>query len=802
MNRIATFVVENARLAWTFALAVIAAIAFLAGQLAIDYRQQEQLSHLQTSADRFGNEIMSYTLNGNLMGAVSMLGLTDGEIKSEAQGSGTQTIRLLNLLKTVGQSYDSGGVFVVGKDGIVKSSWDSSGKPSTGLNVKFRPYFQMAMQGTENIYAAVSLARGDRVLYFTAPVYAENSNNAARTGAVVARTNLDRIDELLKNKTDIALLLSPQGVVFASNRSEWIGSLIDTPTPERINKIRELKQFGNMFENKEPSILPISSKESIQALDGSRYAVAVTRVQWNDPSGDWKLVLMEDLSRTIPIRGILGVSAAAGCLALLIALLALFVLRGTYRQAKASRELALYASAQAATAAQKNKLAAASMRMQQADNAHELGQIFLGEAHRMLGIFQGVIYAFAQDGDHTMECVAAYACHGDIPKEIALGEGLLGQCAVDRKSLLLRAPDESFWKIRSGLGETLPAMLMIEPILLNDNLIGVLELSSPRALDDIQQAGLAEMIPVLAMNLEILRRNRMTEAQLSATANSIRELEYAKSAERINRITLDHELEVMQLKREVNALAEAAGKEAPYSTTLIETTGDHRVLPVSTNRLGHPSDSGRPLQLGDLVDLQELQTLFSSYCESIGIAAAVIDLEGKVLAASRWQRACTDFHRVNPESCARCIESDTELATQLQEGKDFSLYRCKNGMTDCASPIIVEGQHLANVFIGQFHLGPPDLAFFAEQAKQYGYDEDEYLKAVREAPIMDESRLPVILGFLTGFAHMLSAKSLANQSAGQLERLRSSDSAAASSPEAMTEQATDCLEDQGLEKQA
>jgi hypothetical protein len=82
-------------------------------------------------------------------------------------------------------------------------------------------------------------------------------------------------------------------------------------------------------------------------------------------------------------------------------------------------------------------------------------------------------------------------------------------------------------------------------------------------------------------------------------------------------------------------------------------------------------------------------------------------------------------------------------------------------MTDCASPIIVEGRHLANVFIGQFHLGPPDLEFFREQAATFGYPEAEYLKAVAEAPVVDEKRLPVILGFLSGFARLMSTMSLA-----------------------------------------
>jgi ligand-binding sensor protein len=111
-------------------------------------------------------------------------------------------------------------------------------------------------------------------------------------------------------------------------------------------------------------------------------------------------------------------------------------------------------------------------------------------------------------------------------------------------------------------------------------------------------------------------------------------------------------------------------------------------------------------KLSDLIDVDESRNLLESFCEAVGIASAIIDLEGNVIIGVRWQRICTNFHRVNESTCKRCIESDTELANELGRGKKFSLYRCKNGMTDAASPIIIEGQHVANAFVGQFLLHP------------------------------------------------------------------------------------------------
>ncbi|TWU04212.1 putative histidine kinase sensor domain protein [Symmachiella macrocystis] len=42
----------------------------------------------------------------------------------------------------------------------------------------------------------------------------------------------------------------------------------------------------------------------------------------------------------------------------------------------------------------------------------------------------------------------------------------------------------------------------------------------------------------------------------------------------------------------------------------------------------------------------------------------------------------------------------------LAAGEAFSIYACKNGLYDCASPIVLEGKHVANVFVGQILLMP------------------------------------------------------------------------------------------------
>ena len=191
MSRIAVFVTDNARIAWAVAAVVILAGSLLAGWVTRDVREAQRLSALKLDSERRGIELMSLTLNGNLMGAISLIGLLDEDVRHDAAGSGELNApHLAARLEAIGRAYGADGVFVVGGDGFVKSSWDVSGKSSTGTDIRFRPYYRMAMQGRQNVYAAISMARGDRALYFTAPVFPAAARSGDPVGAVVARAGL------------------------------------------------------------------------------------------------------------------------------------------------------------------------------------------------------------------------------------------------------------------------------------------------------------------------------------------------------------------------------------------------------------------------------------------------------------------------------------------------------------------------------------------------------------------------------------------------------------------------------------
>jgi signal transduction histidine kinase len=163
------------------------------------------------------------------------------------------------------------------------------------------------------------------------------------------------------------------------------------------------------------------------------------------------------------------------------------------------------------------------------------------------------------------------------------------------------------------------------------------------------------------------------------------------------------------------------------------------------------------LELADIVDAKLLQSLVDDFYAVARIPMAIIDMKGKVLVGVGWQRICTDFHRVHPETCKNCIASDTELTAGIASG-EFKLYKCKNNMWDVATPLVVCGRHIGNVFSGQivFEDEPPDIGFFRKQAQRYGFNEEKYIAALAEVPRLSRDHLTKCMAFLTKLAHIIS----------------------------------------------
>jgi PAS domain S-box-containing protein len=169
------------------------------------------------------------------------------------------------------------------------------------------------------------------------------------------------------------------------------------------------------------------------------------------------------------------------------------------------------------------------------------------------------------------------------------------------------------------------------------------------------------------------------------------------------------------------------------------------------------------VELAEIIDAQAIQSLMDDFYKLSHIPMSLDDLKGNVLVGVGWQDICTKFHRINPETCKHCVESDTKLSAGVPPGK-FKLYKCKNNMWDIATPIFVCDRHVGNIFSGQFFFDsePLDYELFRSQARKYNFNDKEYIAALEKVPRLSRKAVDTGMSFFIKLANLISQLSYSN----------------------------------------
>ena len=163
------------------------------------------------------------------------------------------------------------------------------------------------------------------------------------------------------------------------------------------------------------------------------------------------------------------------------------------------------------------------------------------------------------------------------------------------------------------------------------------------------------------------------------------------------------------------------------------------------------------LIFSEVVNIKDLEELFQAFTDATGFSTGLVEQgTNKVLIATGWKNICKNFHRANPESLKNCIASNMKLTENLNTPGEIRIHKCKNGLIDGCTPIIVEGFHLATLFTGQVFFKKPDILFFKKQIEKYNYNQELYLSALSEVPVVNEYTFKQMLNFLAMMAIILA----------------------------------------------
>jgi two-component system sensor histidine kinase/response regulator len=174
----------------------------------------------------------------------------------------------------------------------------------------------------------------------------------------------------------------------------------------------------------------------------------------------------------------------------------------------------------------KSDLALIGAQLQVSTSFTDLAQHLFSAIAPILGIGYGAFFIHEEE-KHRLKLLRGYGLQERkrLEQVIALGEGLVGQCALEAQPILLREPPANYVRIGSSLGEAAPALLAVYPVLRGERLLGVLELASFHPFTAAQQALIDEVLPLLAINLEMVERSSRTARLLEHTQQQARDLE-------------------------------------------------------------------------------------------------------------------------------------------------------------------------------------------------------------------------------------------------------------------------------------
>jgi signal transduction histidine kinase/DNA-binding response OmpR family regulator/HAMP domain-containing protein len=180
----------------------------------------------------------------------------------------------------------------------------------------------------------------------------------------------------------------------------------------------------------------------------------------------------------------------------------------------------------------KSNLAKFTQMLQGQKDLNTVTHRILSELAQVVNAQKGMFYILEQRENSTeqkLKLFAAYAYGGEVKtsKEFSLGEGLVGQCALEKKRILLSNVPKNYIKIGSGLGKASPANLIVLPVLFEKEIKAVIELASFDNFSETHLDFLSQLTESIGIVLNTIEANSRTEGLLEQSQSLTEELRRA-----------------------------------------------------------------------------------------------------------------------------------------------------------------------------------------------------------------------------------------------------------------------------------
>jgi signal transduction histidine kinase/CheY-like chemotaxis protein len=181
----------------------------------------------------------------------------------------------------------------------------------------------------------------------------------------------------------------------------------------------------------------------------------------------------------------------------------------------------------------KSNLARISGLMQGQRDLAVVAELIMDELTPLVGAQYGAFFlAEESTGSTELRLIGSYGDPGgpDRPGRIRLGQGLVGQAARSRRIIAVDEVPPGYVAISSGLGHSSPASLIVLPIVVDEQVLGVIELASVRAFTPVHRAFLEQLMENIGVNVNTIVANARTDELLAESQRLASELQ-ARSEE-------------------------------------------------------------------------------------------------------------------------------------------------------------------------------------------------------------------------------------------------------------------------------
>ena len=191
------------------------------------------------------------------------------------------------------------------------------------------------------------------------------------------------------------------------------------------------------------------------------------------------------------------------------------------------------------------------------------------------GVFYSMVGPNGKEAHLAFQAGYAYKSRKNLPLEFRLGEGLVGQCALEKRRILLTEVPADYVKINSGLGEASPVNIIVLPVLFEGNVRAVIELSSFHRFSATHQDFLEQLTESIGIVLNNIDANSRTEELLKQSQSLANELQ--SQQDQLQRTNAELAAKARQLSRQ-NAEIESRRDEVEAAKILVEEKAEQVAL--------------------------------------------------------------------------------------------------------------------------------------------------------------------------------------------------------------------------------